>query len=221
MRKAQAGKRSGFKFLNILAILVIVLLVLILVVNLTIIVKSFAEPDQVPGFFGYKPLIVLSGSMEPTILPGDLIIVKEVKPDTLQEGDIISYKKDVSVTTHRITEIVDLEGNREFFTKGDNNNVEDGVAITEDMLEGQYLFRIPGLGNAAMFMQKPAGIIIFIAIPLILFIIYDILRRRHYHKKELAINMKLEEELEEMKKKLAEAEAKKIIDGESSPDKEE
>ena len=207
MQTPQEVKPPGRKISTMIAVLVCVILIPILIVNLTIIIKSFTNPNKVPGFLGYKPLIVLSGSMEPTIFPGDIVLVREVSADNLKEGDIVSYLRGRSVITHRIMEINEADGSRKFYTKGDNNNADDGIAVTAEMLEGKYLLRIPRLGNAAMFMQKPAGIILFVALPLILFILYDIFRRRHYDKKELAMNKKLEEELELMRQKLAEAEA--------------
>jgi len=204
---SQNGKEKGRGLWTTLVVLVCVLLIPLLVVNLTIIIKSIADPQQVPGFLGYKPLIVLSGSMEPTILPGDIVIVKEVPAEDLQKGDIVSYLRENSVITHRIMEISQTDGNRNFYTKGDNNNADDGVPVTDDMLEGKYLFRIPRLGHAAIFMQTPTGMLLFIAVPLILFILYDVFRRRHYDKREEKATKQLEAELEAMKKKLAEAEA--------------
>ena len=63
------------------------LLVLVLVVNVTIILKSYIYPDRVPDFLGYKPFIVLSGSMEPAIQAGDLIITKVIEAEKVAEGD--------------------------------------------------------------------------------------------------------------------------------------
>lgn len=218
MQKYQGEKLPRRKFSTIIAVLVCLLLIPILIVNLTIIVKSFTNPEKVPGFLGYKPMIVLSGSMEPMILPGDIVVVKEANADSLQEGDIISYLSGKSVVTHRIMEIDAAEGDRKFYTKGDNNNANDGIVVTDDMLEGKFLFNIPRLGHVAMFMQKPAGIVLFIAVPLMLFILYDIFRRRYYDKKEIVMTKKLEEELETMKKKLAEAEARDQKSPDDGPD---
>ena len=214
---SQQEKSKGHRIWTSFIVLVCVLLIPLLIVNLTIIVKSIADPDQVPGFLGYKPLIVLSGSMEPTILPGDIVIVKEVPADTLKEGDIVAYLRETTVITHRIMSINQTDGSRNFYTKGDNNNVDDALPVTDDMMEGKYLFRIPGVGNAAMFMQTPTGIILFIAVPLILFILYDLLRRRKYDKREDKVTRELEAELDAMKKKLAEVESSAKTDSDERP----
>ena len=74
----------------------------ILLMNITITVKSYLNPDKVPDFFGIKPFVVLTWSMEPLILGGDLVITKTVDPATLKVDDIISYKEGDTVITHRI-----------------------------------------------------------------------------------------------------------------------
>jgi len=195
------SKRSASTIIGIIAS---VILLPILIVNLTIIIQSFASPDKVPGFLGYKPLIVLSGSMEPTIFPGDLVIVKETQGSSLKAGDIISYMRGQSVITHRIVEVTEVDGDTRFVTKGDNNNVDDGVLVAFSMLEGKYLMRIPNLGHAAMFMQTPTGMVVFVGIPLGAFGLYEILRRRKEAAKESATARELEKELAAVRQKLAE-----------------
>lgn len=199
-------KRMRNRVMNVIGILLCVVLIPILIINLTLIVKSFARPEQVPDFMGYKPFIVLSGSMEPVFASGDLVLVKEVQADSLNEGDIIAFREGNAVITHRIVSITAEDGDRRYVTKGDNNNVEDSIAVTDHMIEGIYLLKIDGLGNAGMFMQTPLGMVIFIALPLILFILYDILRRRYYERRERERTREMEEELARMRQKIAERE---------------
>ena len=99
------------KAIKYAGIFVSVLLVLVLVVNVTIIVKSYIHPDRVPDFLGYKPFIVLSGSMEPAIHAGDLIITRVTEPEHIAEGDIIAFRADKNViVTHRVTDVQTGEG---------------------------------------------------------------------------------------------------------------
>ena len=77
---------------KILKVLLICFLLLVLLINILIIIQSKTNPDKVPGVFGYKPFIVLSGSMESQIHVGDLVLVKEVDVNTLKVNDIIVYK---------------------------------------------------------------------------------------------------------------------------------
>ncbi|MDD2190638.1 MAG: signal peptidase I [Eubacteriales bacterium] len=206
-------KRGGNRIMQVIGILLCVVLIPMLVINLTLIIKSFSYPEQVPDFFGYKPFIVLSGSMEPVFYSGDLALARETPPENLSEGDIIAFREGNSVITHRIMTITSEEGERRYITKGDNNNVEDQIIVTDEKIEGVYLFSIDGLGNTAMFMQTPVGMIVFIALPLILFILYDIVRRRHYEKRERERTKELEEELAKMQQKLNEKDLNSIKKG--------
>jgi len=194
-----SNKKAVNKIMNVSGIVLCVLLIPMLIINLTLIVKSFLYPKAVPSFFGYKPFIVLSGSMEPIFFPGDLTLTRTVKADTLKVGDIIAFRDEDSVTTHRIHKITVVNNKRHFTTKGDNNNVEDNLTITDEMVEGIYVLKVPGLGKAAMFMQKPMGMLLFIALPMMLFILYDIFRRRHYDKLEKMRRKELEKELIQMR----------------------
>jgi len=213
MSAERSARKASSKVLTAVGILLCIVLIPILVINTTLIVKSFIRPDEVPSFLGYKPFIVLSGSMEPEFYSGDVVIVKEASPDTLNNSDIIAFRSGESVITHRIVEIKDLEaGKKQFITKGDNNNVEDSITVTSEMLEGKYLMRIAKIGNFAMFLQTPVGMIVFVALPLILFVLYDVLRRTLSGKKADKRTMELEAELERMRGELA---AKEVESAES------
>ena len=89
------------KIVGAVGIALCVVFVPLLLINVTLIVKSYTSPDKVPDFFGYKPFIVLSGSMEPSIMTGDMVFVKETDPDSLKVGDVIAYKSGSAVVTHR------------------------------------------------------------------------------------------------------------------------
>jgi len=189
-----------------IAILLCIILIPILVMNLTIIVKSYLNPDEVPDFLGIKPFIVVTGSMEGTIDGGDFIVTKVVDPAALEVGDIISYSIDGSVITHRITEKTEVDGQPAFITKGDANNTEDQEPVTFDQVESIYLFRIAGMGTLAMFMQTPVGMLVFIGIPLCCFILYDLIRRRIQAKTNSKKDNETQAELESLRAQLDEQE---------------
>ena len=97
---------------------------------------------------GFSLMIVLSGSMEPVMMPGDVVVVAPVDPDSVAPGDIVSFwrhtsEKDI-IVTHRVIGI-DAEGGT-FVTKGDNNNVADNVLLEKDDVIGKAVFLIPYLG---------------------------------------------------------------------------
>ena len=203
------------KFIKVVTIIVLIFLIPIIFVNGIIIIDSVIHPDEVPSFFGWKPFIVLSGSMETEIMTGDLVITKEINTSKLKVGDIIAFKKDGYVTTHRIISINEVEGQKQYVTKGDNNNTEDEGFVTDDMIEGLYKKKISGLGNLAMFVQTPSGMVIALSIPLILLILMqvsngkadreDLMKKQDDMQKELE---KLKRENEKLKTKSSKEEEK-------------
>lgn len=198
--------------LNVIGVILIIVLVPVLLLNLTLIIKSYTNKDEVPSFGGYLPMIVLTDSMFPTIESGDLVIDHTVDPATLKVGDIISYfdpesQSGDSIVTHRIEELTtDEDGNRAFITKGDFNNAADQTPIPADKVVGIYKYRIPNGGDIAMFMQTTTGLIVCVVVPLVLLIAYDIIRRRLYDKKNKPDTDALMAELEALKAEKAQAE---------------
>ena len=187
------------KVMAAVGIVLCVIFIPILLVNVTLIVKSYTHPDQVPDFMGYKPFIVLSGSMEPSIMTGDMVFVREADTDNLQKGDVIAYKSGDAVITHRIIDVKTENGETRYMTQGDANDSPDQSSVRPSDVEGVYQGRIAGAGNAAMFMQTTTGMILFVVCPLILFILWDVIRRKMMAKKEVSRTKELELELERLK----------------------
>lgn len=156
----------------------------ILAMNLTIIVKSYLNPDVVPDFFGIKPFIVLSGSMDPTIAGGDLVVTRVTDVADLEVGDIISYKEGTAVITHRIVELTEVDGEPAFITQGDANNTPDVNPVVVSQVEGMYVFRIAGMGRCALFLQTPIGMLVFVGIPLCFFSLLSVRMPPHIGRKD-------------------------------------
>ena len=189
---------------SIATVIICILLAPILIMNLTLTVKSYINPEKVPDFFGIKPFVVLTWSMEPAISGGDLAITRNVDPAELQVGDIVSYREGDTVITHRVIELTENDnGEPVLITRGDSNKSTDAKPITYDQVESVYLFKINGLGNLAMFMQTPMGILIFVGIPLCAFIVYDILRRKFDERRDKTENDDAQAEIERLKAELA------------------
>lgn len=191
------------KIITFIGILLCIILLPVLIINITLIAKSYLNKDEIPKLGGYCPLIVMTGSMEPTINSGDLIIVKQAAAGDIKKGDIISfYDPDgngTSVLTHRVTDILSSDSSLSFRTKGDANNAEDSKAVDAGKLIGIYKTRIKNAGSVAMFMQSTAGLIVCVILPLLLLVGYDIIRRRRYEKSNQADTAALLAELEELK----------------------
>ena len=140
----------------------------ILIVNLVLIVKTKMYPNKIADFLGYRPFIVLSGSMETKINIGDLIIVKEVDSKNIKKGDIIAFKKDKIVISHRVVEVHSNDGVLNFTTKGDNNDVIDKFLVNSNEIQGVFVNKIPGLGNVLLFLGKPMGLLLVILVIIII-----------------------------------------------------
>lgn len=175
------------KVLTIIGIVLCVILIPILIVNCTLLVKSFINKDEVPDFGGTMPLIVLTDSMYPDIKSGDIIICRTVDPADVREGDVISFfdpaGNGTAVVTHKVIEIIEKDGKRSFRTQGINNNTADRLAVSEDKVISRYTgIRVPLAGNIAIFMQSTAGLIVCVILPILIFVGYDMLRRRKYER---------------------------------------
>jgi signal peptidase len=210
----QNEKRRPSWYTAIVAVICIVLTV-VLISNVIIIVKGTLNPERPPSVFGVTSMIVLTGSMSGDapdhIEAGDMIVTKAVDPTTLKVGDVITYMENGKTTvTHRI---IGINEDGTFKTKGDANNTEDETPVKHEDVIGIYVFRIPKLGDVAMFAQTPVGMIIFIGVPLVLYAILDALIRGKQNKKRKKAEAaskdeadKLKEELEKLKAQLGEKE---------------
>ena len=201
------------KISNWLVILACLILIPILLINLYIMYQANNNKDEIPSVFGYKPFIVLSGSMETKIHQGDLIITKIVKPETLKENDIIAFRdSENTVTTHRIIDIVENEGETYFITKGDNNDTQDQNLVAYEDVEGIYITRFPTLGSMMNSLSEPTTIIIILLGVTIIFIIgFSISNRkqRELMKQEYLEYKRMKEEQEKKEKETKESSSKK------------
>lgn len=148
-------------------VLFLVIVLPFLIFKLTLIIKSKLYPDKIADFMGYKPFIVMSGSMETTINIGDLVIVKKVNSSSIHTGDIIAFKNGNIVISHRVKEVINDSGTYKFKTKGDNNNVADDFIVNSDAIEGIFVNKIPGLGSILLFLGKPIGLLMVILVIII------------------------------------------------------
>lgn len=140
--------------------IVYIILIPILICNIVLIIQSAIHTEETPDLVGIKSYVIISGSMQPELNIGDIVIVKKV--ENLQEGDIISFRQGQSVITHRINKIMNENGEIVYQTKGDNNNIEDSGTITDSVIEGKVIGKIPKLGNVSLFLQNKIILIIMV-----------------------------------------------------------
>lgn len=120
------------------------------------------------GVFPVYPSVILTGSMEPLIMPGDVVLVHKISNEDdiykLSKGDIINFKRGNIIITHRIKEVLkDEAGNLSFETKGDNNNAIDEEKVQPNDIKGTVIKVVPKLGLLTLILKGqdkiPEGVI--------------------------------------------------------------
>ena len=164
-----------FTFINCCAI---VLIVASLFVLLTVVMTP---SGQVPQVMGFSILQVLTGSMEPTIPEGSMLLIQETDPKSLQPGDIISFfspdpSLDGALNTHRIQQVVAESDTLEFITKGDANFLEDQQPVAAEQVVGKVIFISPTLGKFVRLISNPLVFGLAILLPLAAMLIANLVR---------------------------------------------
>lgn len=209
MKQKKKSKISG-----IIKGIILLLLFAVLMINVYVIIQAKTKPNSVPSVFGYKPFIVLSGSMETEIYVGDLVFVKEVDASSLQVDDIIAFRDSENlVTTHRIVNVINTNEDVCFETKGDNNNVKDDSIVCSDNIEGKYQTKIAKIGSMILFIQEPIGFSIMMMCILIVCVFAYLLENNK-------INQQIELENEEERKEFEEFKREKARKQEENKDNE-
>lgn len=211
--EAAAAKKAKVKnavMIGVIVALIVVLLPL-LIINLTLIIKGSLNPDMPPDLFGTAPLAVttdaMAGEEEGCFSDGALIFVKLLEEDekeTLKEGDVITFRSEELFVTYRITEVVRGEdGSVHSFRAIGDRDAKEGVnvplTVSPENVIGVVTGSVAGLGGFAMFLQTPVGVLVFVGIPVVAYLIYDISRITLRNKRaKAAQGEKLREKDEEI-----------------------
>ncbi len=132
----------------------------------------FASLIVGPKALGLQTMIVLSGSMEPTLPVGSLIVARPLRAELLQLGDIIVFSRPDrpgELVTHRIVDVEADTFNRNFITKGDANGVADPWRIPERGQGLVVVFAIPFAGVMLSIVQSPFFRLGLVAVPVMAF----------------------------------------------------
>ena len=165
-------KNTKTKKINVPNIIVATIMIVLSLNLLT------SKSDTFFKLVGFRTYTVLSGSMEPTYSPGDVIITKHKSKSDIKVDDIVTFIEDDSVITHRIVE----QSEKGYITKGDNNNTEDTQILTPENIIGEVVFGIPKIGYMIDFLSKP----MVIAVEMILLglvVIYYVIKEDKRNKK--------------------------------------
>jgi len=143
------------KFKGILRLVVLAVCGGVLGLNIYTANASKLVGDHMPMPFGFGGAVVLSGSMEPALSVGDLIIVSKDKPYSVQ--DIVVYQQNNTLVVHRVVSIDE----ETIVTQGDANNVADS-AVEKSAVKGTVIAVVPMVGNAVNFIKTPIGTILLV-----------------------------------------------------------
>ena len=124
----------------------------------------------IPLAFNGRPLTVMSGSMEPTIRTGDVVVAREIAPLDARRGDVVTFRdpeRGGLLVTHRVRSI-SREGDKvTFVTKGDANNSSERWRVGTDEKISRTMYRIPALGRVLAFSHTRYGILVLVLLPLL------------------------------------------------------
>lgn len=178
-------------FLYVIFILLIIIFLLFTFYFVDLVSNIKSGENKPPLFDAY---VIVSPSMVPTIKVQDGIVIQRMEVDKLEKGDIISFlssdpRYQGVIITHRIIGIEKSQsGDYLFRTKGDNNHIEDSSLVKEEDIYGKVVFNIPFLGYIRQFLFQYLGWFFLIVLPLLYFIMINVVNVRKRLKQVEAID---------------------------------
>lgn len=222
----QSGGAKAWEIIRTVFTWVVMIAAVAMMIFTIISVNTFDRNDR--DLFGYKAFIVRSDSMKATdFAAGDLVLLKEVDPATLQAGDIIAFRSTDpnsfgETFTHKIRSLTTTkDGQPAFITYGTTTNIDDSYPVPYAQVQGKYQFAIPKVGSFFTFLKTVPGYICCILLPFMLLIVIQgvgsVKLFRAYKAEQMAeIEAKRQKEMDEMaaeREKLAaeRAESQKML----------
>ena len=132
-----------------------------------------------PLAFGARPHTVLTGSMEPAIAAGDVVIEERIAPAAARVGDVVTFRdpEDQSrLITHRVRSIRRDGSHLWFVTRGDANNTTERWRIAASGDLGRVAYTVPWVGHAAVITRTPLGLALLLIVPLLLLGLDELVR---------------------------------------------
>jgi signal peptidase len=183
-------------------------LAVILIIQIVVAINQ----NRQPSLFGYSINYVLTPSMEPTILAGDLVLMKNIDPKDLFVEDIINFNATVlnqeQSFTHRIVSILETDNGRLFTTKGDNNSSSFSweINMQESQIISKYVGKSTFLGSLYHLIFS-GGVNFIYAIAILLFVTIAISEAKNLFKE---ISSYKKQELEKHKNQLVQEEVLRL-----------
>lgn len=143
--KNKNNKHIDVKEYNILKVLSSSILIIVLCISIYF----------TTGFFKYQSIAIASGSMEPELHVGDIVIVnKKIEPSSIKVGEILVYEHNSKIIVHRIVDIEKVEKEFYFYTKGDANEAKDNYITFEKNIIGIVEYQIPIIGTPVVWINN-------------------------------------------------------------------
>ena len=137
---------------------------------------------------GYRPFTVLSGSMEPAIATGDVVVDERIKPLDVRVGDVVTFRdpqNPARLVTHRVVDAQVRGRALAVVTKGDRNSTPEQWSVPLDGEVGRVKYRLPALGYGLAWTRK-LGPVVLIALPALLLALFELVRIWRMPPKEVA-----------------------------------
>jgi signal peptidase len=132
-----------------------------------------------PLAFGDQPRTDLSGSMEPAISPGDVVIDEQIAPTAAQVGDVVTFRDPEDqdkMLTHRVVGVRRAGSHLWFTTQGDANNTREHWRVPADGQIGRVVYTVPWVGHVAVLARQPLGWALLVGIPALLIAAEELVR---------------------------------------------
>jgi signal peptidase len=140
---------------------------------------AIAVAATVPTLFGFQSFAVLSGSMEPAIGTGDVVVVRKIAPLDAKVGDVVTFRSPENpgrLVTHRATSIQASGETVTFVTKGDANTGIERWSIAAGGTIGKVEYRIPKLGYITNRIGSRFGRFAFLVLPALVLAVSELRR---------------------------------------------
>jgi len=132
---------------------------------------GFVLAVGLPNFFGARSLTVMSGSMEPAIGTGDVVVAVQIPPMDARVGDIVTFRDPLNharLITHRVRELHVRDDLVTFVTKGDANSSLERWAVPRTGTIGRVSFHVPRIGYMMVWIRSTVGLLMLIVLPTLL-----------------------------------------------------
>lgn len=130
-----------------------------------------------PFVVGQRPYTVLSGSMEPAIGTGDIVVVARISTREARVGDVVTFsdpKSSGRLITHRVRSARRRGRKMDFVTKGDANNAVERWRVSADGVISRVRYRVPEVGRLALLTRTRGGLAVFVLVPLLLLAVHEL-----------------------------------------------